>query len=306
MTLAEALRGPLGLTGTKIACNRGACSACTVWLDGAPVCACMILAIDVGARSVTTIEGLASGETLHPVQAAFIEHDALQCGFCTPGHGDELRRAAGAHARSHAPTTFRRRSADIFAAAAPIRTSSPRRWPRPRRERRDHGGRRHDAQRDIPVRHRQRRPRRGGAAGPVDEPPPLPPNAELTVIGKPVPRQNGRAKVTGATRFTVDVALPGMLHGRILRSPLPHARIRAIDVAAAARHPGVRAVMLVARSGGSARRGRALHRRAGGRGRRRLDGSRGRSAAPHSRRLRAAAVRRGHGYGARAGAPAGL
>ena len=84
-TLAEALRGPLGLTGTKIACNRGACSACTVWLDGAPVCSCMTLAIEVGARSVTTIEGLAKGETLHAVQAAFIEHDALQCGFCTPG-----------------------------------------------------------------------------------------------------------------------------------------------------------------------------------------------------------------------------
>ena len=85
MTLAEALRGPLGLTGTKIACNRGACSACTVWLNGTPVCACMILAIDVGERRVTTIEGLSQGNTLHPVQQAFIDHDALQCGFCTPG-----------------------------------------------------------------------------------------------------------------------------------------------------------------------------------------------------------------------------
>jgi xanthine dehydrogenase YagT iron-sulfur-binding subunit len=84
-TLAEALRGPLGLTGTKISCDRGACSACTVWLDGAAVCACMMLAIEVGARSVTTIEGLAHGDRLHAVQAAFIEHDALQCGFCTPG-----------------------------------------------------------------------------------------------------------------------------------------------------------------------------------------------------------------------------
>ncbi len=85
MTLAEALRGPLQLTGTKIACNRGACSACTVWLDGVPICSCMMLATDVGTRSVTTIEGLASGEKLHPVQQAFIDHDALQCGFCTPG-----------------------------------------------------------------------------------------------------------------------------------------------------------------------------------------------------------------------------
>jgi aerobic-type carbon monoxide dehydrogenase small subunit (CoxS/CutS family) len=85
MTLAEALRGILGLTGTKIACNRGACSACTVWLDGVTVCSCMMLAIEVGTRSVTTIEGLANNGQLHPVQAAFIEHDALQCGFCTPG-----------------------------------------------------------------------------------------------------------------------------------------------------------------------------------------------------------------------------
>lgn len=82
---------------------------------------------------------------------------------------------------------------------------------------------------------------------PPDEPPPLAPNADLAVIGRPVPRQNGRAKVTGATRFTVDISLPGMLHGRILRSPLAHAEIRGIDVTAAARHPGTRAVLVVAR-----------------------------------------------------------
>jgi xanthine dehydrogenase YagT iron-sulfur-binding subunit len=85
MTLAEVLRGPLGLTGTKIACDRGSCSACTVWLDGAAVNSCMLLAIDVGDRKVTTIEGLAQGDELHPVQEAFVEHDAVQCGFCTPG-----------------------------------------------------------------------------------------------------------------------------------------------------------------------------------------------------------------------------
>ncbi len=85
-TLAEVLRFELGLTGTKVVCDRGSCSACTVWLDKVPVCSCMTLALDVGARAVTTIEGLApDGETLHPVQQAFIDYDALQCGFCTPG-----------------------------------------------------------------------------------------------------------------------------------------------------------------------------------------------------------------------------
>ncbi len=84
-TLAEVLRGPLDLTGTKIGCDRGACSACTVWVDRAPVLSCMMLAIDVGERKVVTIEGLARGEALHPVQSAFIARDAIQCGFCTPG-----------------------------------------------------------------------------------------------------------------------------------------------------------------------------------------------------------------------------
>ena len=84
-TLAEALRFELGLTGTKVVCDRGSCSACTVWLDGTPVCSCMTLALDAAGRDVTTIEGLADGETLQPVQEAFIEYDALQCGFCTPG-----------------------------------------------------------------------------------------------------------------------------------------------------------------------------------------------------------------------------
>jgi aerobic-type carbon monoxide dehydrogenase small subunit (CoxS/CutS family) len=84
-TLADVLRGPLDLTGTKIGCDRGACSACTVWLDGVPVASCMLLAVDVGARAVTTIEGLAHGDTLDPVQEAFIAHDAMQCGYCTPG-----------------------------------------------------------------------------------------------------------------------------------------------------------------------------------------------------------------------------
>ena len=84
-TLAEALRDSLDLTGTKVGCDRGACSACTVWVDRVPVVSCMMLAVDVGERKVVTIEGLARGDELHPVQSAFNAHDAIQCGFCTPG-----------------------------------------------------------------------------------------------------------------------------------------------------------------------------------------------------------------------------
>jgi aerobic-type carbon monoxide dehydrogenase small subunit (CoxS/CutS family) len=84
-TLAEVLRDELHMTGTKIVCDRGACSACTVMLEKTPICSCMTLAMDVGSRNVTTIEGLAKGDDLHSMQAAFVAHDGLQCGFCTSG-----------------------------------------------------------------------------------------------------------------------------------------------------------------------------------------------------------------------------
>lgn len=85
-TLAEVLRNRLGLTGTKLGCERGACGACTVILDGKPVSSCMTLAVDAIGLPIETIEGLENGQgELHPLQQAFIEHDAMQCGFCTSG-----------------------------------------------------------------------------------------------------------------------------------------------------------------------------------------------------------------------------
>lgn len=84
-TLAEALRVHMGLTGTKVVCDRGSCSACTVWVDRKPVNSCMTLALDVADREITTVEGIARNGVLHPVQEAFIEHDASMCGYCTPG-----------------------------------------------------------------------------------------------------------------------------------------------------------------------------------------------------------------------------
>ncbi|WP_238012374.1 2Fe-2S iron-sulfur cluster-binding protein [Dactylosporangium sp. AC04546] len=84
-TLLDVLREELGLPGTKKGCDHGQCGACTVLLDGRRVNSCLILAVSVDAAAVTTVEGLNAGDGLHPVQEAFAEHDALQCGYCTPG-----------------------------------------------------------------------------------------------------------------------------------------------------------------------------------------------------------------------------
>ena len=91
-SLLDALREHLGLTGAKKGCDHGQCGACTVLVDGRRANACLLLAVAVEGSEVTTIEGLADGGDLHPLQAAFVEHDAFQCGYCTPG---QICSAAG-------------------------------------------------------------------------------------------------------------------------------------------------------------------------------------------------------------------
>src|SRR6202521_5142182 len=107
-TLAELLRDHIGLTGTKIGCDRGECGACTVLLDGKPVYSCSNLAVWADGREVQTVEGLAHGEQLDPLQQAFIEHDGPQCGFCTSG---QLMSAKGLLTHNPHPTSHEVRAA---------------------------------------------------------------------------------------------------------------------------------------------------------------------------------------------------
>ena len=111
-TLADVIREDCGRTGTHLGCEHGVCGACTVIVDGAPVRSCLMFAVQADGAEIRTVEGLADGETLHPLQRAFISHHALQCGFCTPGFlmlaaavlendpdigDDELREALGSN-----------------------------------------------------------------------------------------------------------------------------------------------------------------------------------------------------------------
>jgi xanthine dehydrogenase YagT iron-sulfur-binding subunit len=99
VTLLDLLRERLGLTGTKKGCDRGQCGACTVLAGGRRINSCLALAVSLDGADVTTIEGIARGDVLHPVQAAFIEHDGFQCGFCTPG---QIMSAIGLIREGHA------------------------------------------------------------------------------------------------------------------------------------------------------------------------------------------------------------
>jgi xanthine dehydrogenase YagT iron-sulfur-binding subunit len=111
VTVLDALREHLGLTGAKKGCDHGQCGACTVLVDGRRANSCLMLAVAAEGAEITTIEGLADGEDLHPVQAAFVEHDAFQCGYCTPG---QICSAVGAieEARSGWPSAV---TADLTA-----------------------------------------------------------------------------------------------------------------------------------------------------------------------------------------------
>jgi len=116
VSLLDLLRERLHLTGTKVGCNQGACGACTVLVDGERIISCLALAVQYDGRAITTVEGLSRDGALHPLQAAFVEHDGFQCGYCTPGQicsaigmAGEIERGIPSHATE-----------DLVAEAVPV------------------------------------------------------------------------------------------------------------------------------------------------------------------------------------------
>ena len=231
-TLVEALRDHLGLTGTKIGCDRGECGACTVLLDGKPVYSCSQLAVWADGRSVQTVEGLADD----PLQRAFVEHDAPQCGYCTSGQlmSAKARLTANPHATREearaamAGNICRCASYNHYLAAIAAAQSSQREQSTQRSTQRIPGA--------SP----------SSAVSAVSAVPAISAVSALSVmnvLGRPTPRIDAAERVSGNATYTGDVALPGMLYARVLRSPHPHARIRRIDTSRALALAGVKAVV---------------------------------------------------------------
>jgi len=214
-TLLSAIRHQLDLTGTKRGCATGDCGACTVQVDGEPVASCLMLAASAEGRHVTTIEGLAEGGELHPLQQAFVEHGALQCGFCTPG-ALMSAKALLDHDPSPSPDAIREALSGNLCRCAT--------YPRMVRAVEHCGadGARHEHSHIRAERDQQR---------------------DYTVVGQPVARCDGADKVTGRAKYTADIRLPGMLVGKILGSPVAHGILRRVDVSRARALPGVLAVI---------------------------------------------------------------
>jgi xanthine dehydrogenase molybdenum-binding subunit len=230
--LAEVLRYDLGLTGTKIGCNEAECGICTVLVDGQPVDSCIFPAFKVQGRQVLTIEGLGEGGVsepsslstpapLHPLQQAFVDYDAVQCGFCTPGlimtgaalldqKASRGEPVTDADVKDALKDTFCRCTGYVSVINA-IKAAA------------------------VEM----------GVDAQPPAPGPLPPETKtpLQVVGRALPRTDAVQKVTGAALYTDDYHFPGMLTARTKRAGVPHARIQAIHTQRAQALPGVRAVL---------------------------------------------------------------
>ena len=258
-TLLEVLREDLGLTGTKHGCELGECGTCAVLVDGKPVLSCLVLGLECEGRAVETVEGMAGPGGLHPLQKAFSDLGAAQCGYCTPGFlltakalleenpkpdVDEIKEAlAGNLCRC---TGYIKIYEAVELAAAWMRGEDA----APRKE--SLYGFDFDESGLLPVRAGPLNgfagegpcplPRAAARAAPTTGETIVTARKRTRVVGRPYTKVDGPAKVTGQTKFADDVMLPRMLHCKLLRSKIAHAKIVSIDVSKALARPGVVAI----------------------------------------------------------------
>jgi putative selenate reductase molybdopterin-binding subunit len=217
-TLLDALRRA-GYASVKFGCGTGDCGACTVLLDEQPVRSCQVRAVEVEGREVLTVEALSVGDELHPIQQAFIEAGAIQCGYCTPA---QILAAKALLDRNSDPTRDEIREAMsgvLCRCTGYVKI--------------------------VEAVERAAAALRGESAGPIALPRTItPPEMEpLHVVGQPEPKVDGIKLAAGRPVFTDDVRLPGMLYGALLTSPHAHARIKRIDASKAREIAGVHAVL---------------------------------------------------------------
>ncbi len=201
--LVDVIRGDLNLTGTKLVCGAGVCGACTVLVDGAPVVSCLMPARAAAGKSVTTVEGIGATK-LHAVQKAFMAHDALQCGFCTPGFVVEAAAFCDSWRATKGTATPSREEIGAALSGHLCRCGA------------------YDGIFNAVA---------AACAGQFD-------GADM-----PPPRVEARQKVTGSAKYTVDIRHDGQLEGIILRSPIAHGRIGDLDLAPARAMAGVSAAV---------------------------------------------------------------
>ncbi len=222
-TLTDVLREKLQLTGTKKGCNVGDCGACTVLVDGVPMNSCLLLAAQMQGKDITTIEGLAQGGELTPVQKAFVHEGAIQCGYCTPGM---VLSATALLAGNPSPSTDETKDALVGNLCRCTGYSGILR-----------AVERCDNYREDGTCAKQEGSTQRAAAQGQD------PSSQYNSVGISMPRVDAADKVTGRAVYTADISLPNMVYGKILGSPIAHGRIKRIDVSKAKALPGVLAVI---------------------------------------------------------------
>mgnify|MGYP005839817541 CR=1 FL=1 len=214
LTLLTYLREYLGLTGAKSGCAEGHCGTCTVIVDGRAQRACLLRMGRMAGRSVQTVEGLCTSEAVHPLQFAFVQQGAVQCGFCTPGMIMAAKALLDANPDPTEDDIRRALAGNLCRCTGYVKVI-------------------------MAVQEAARMLREGITAVPRDR---LTPEGSR-LVGARVPRIDGLAKATGELRFADDLSVEGMLVARVLRSEWPHARILGIDVSEARSLPGVVAVL---------------------------------------------------------------